>query len=1283
MISSSNVRLSSLKQVRGNETLANLPRLTESTQADDPDTMHALLGTVQVVRKTETLAYPPYTVHQNTVVFVERSSATDSRPEVIACRALCLNTSWFNNDVCLLITHWRYIERPSGLSGEHSESLSHIEILSSPLLVPATISVPESDRDFSWWTQQRTCPSYDLEEQFTQTMRTTALSSGNRAKEALVDRRQTQTMSLCGRITAISTLINASDENKCVFIIDLSVDTRPPTSLGYNEHVVCIPVAFTSARYLGLFACAQIGDALVVSHVRPFTLTTEDGSAQAVFATTCASLAFRVDELTGLSDSQLHVSHTQTTAPSQSSQAFGSQHSRGSTQGFSACASPGAAAVCAASDDARLVSGRGVESYEGVVTRMLDMTLGVYVLDDSHVAVLAYWARFSPAYVLRPGTRVLLENVHVALLSNTSGYSWSWLARVFSDSMDAADGGARRMLVFGACARSSVRITGFAAHGEPGSARVLLDVQAAGVLASRAGGVVRLIEAAEAYWKLGDKFPHGPVASQANREAPGQLMEMALAWTGVTQRPRRLTLEFLRHAKHCPADRPAGARRLRTLKSVLRLFAAFWDARRTARRTADGGQPSAEVTTLSASPADLGLQNTPLVGRLVVSERGQVFLWDGTAHVLVHPSFGAAGRASADAPLPLFPGQLLVGHVYSWNSWRLVAECVDVASISRLRTEPREARYFELAYAAVSSPALLHADATFGGLPVHRLPPPDAQSTQPAQCFVFLVHWREAVGPRPPDLPAAGDKRLLADTTPWKSHILVHGVALHIGLDAYRRHMESAEDQQKVRVSFDLARGSPERCVVRYAPEKVPAVFVPGSAFVLCVRGEQTFRLRDAQEGGVLGVRVGSRDHVRPVHVVVGGRHVSTSPLHMTRHLPVPTISIAAADSAGLADRLGPPHACSVAEVLAMPERGGGAGTLVCVHGTVVQRKINGVVEFLTAPAKNTTAGLVSGMLDTQLLLASESDLTNTVLVYLKLHTYAHPPGVLPGAQVVLRNVALGVAKATDNAYLTSTMLTTIEHVEYPTAPSDAAASVGYFDPSVAPVRCCIGELYGRHSAQHSDELSARRFSLVCRVAALEQLSVQAECPTCGLVLRDASCQCLGTRSTDTPVRAHVEALFRVTDGSGIARMLVCTPSDLSHALALLPDDLQLMYNAAARSWAGRVVWTRKKSPQNMDAAEPDRRVLGGEREGVDAGFGALVERVAARMPSAALLVEGCLAPPVQAEQQVTEQQTLRLDGLTVDVTKHPVPKFIATNVARMNAMETCLRLLDKSLPLL
>ncbi|KAJ1825635.1 hypothetical protein LPJ73_009212, partial [Coemansia sp. RSA 2703] len=197
------------------------------------------------------------------------------------------------------------------------------------------------------------------------------------------------------------------------------------------------------------------------------------------------------------------------------------------------------------------------------------------------------------------------------------------------------------------------------------------------------------------------------------------------------------------------------------------------------------------------------------------------------------------------------------------------------------------------------------------------------------------------------------------------------------------------------------------------------------------------------------------------------------------------------------------------------------------------------------------------------------------------------------------------------------------------------------------------------------------------------QLSVQAECPTCGLVLRDASCQCLGTRSTDTPVRAHVEALFRVTDGSGIARMLVCTPSDLSHALALLPDDLQLMYNAAARSWAGRVVWTRKKSPQNMDAAEPDRRVLGGEREGVDAGFGALVERVAARMPSAALLVEGCLAPPVQAEQQVTEQQTLRLDGLTVDVTKHPVPKFIATNVARMNAMETCLRLLDKSLPLL
>ncbi|KAJ2784387.1 hypothetical protein GGI15_002282 [Coemansia interrupta] len=1309
----------------------------------------------KVTQKTVSLTYPPYMVRQNTLVFVERSQPGSTNPEIIPCRALCLNTSWFDENVCMLVTSWRYFGHPNGLSSKHEGPLSYIEIHLPPLAVPASVAVPEPDRDFLWWTQQRACPEYDHEEQFARLMHSTAVTSGNRAVQALSDGRQAQPVSVCGRVSAVSMLIETSDNgDDCpVFIIDLSLDTRPPTSLSYNNHVVSVPIAFSGKQYLGLFASSQVGDSLLVSNIRPFMLTAEDGSSVPVFATTPDSQAFRVDEFENLSDSQMYVSHTQSVAFSQNSeQDLFSQisHSRGSSISRSASRlSAETSASVANADNGRLVVDEmRLESYEGVVTRMLDLTLGIYVIDDSHILVLAYWPHFAPSFVLRPGTRVLLDNVHVVLLSNSRGYHWSWLTHVFPDSTsDASDINSRRALVFGACARSSVRITEFAPHSDPGTARILLNMDIAATLARRAGGLVRLIEATESFWKLLKKFPNGPVASKANPDGPDQLLSMALAWTGATHEShRRINLEFLRHRRHCQSSCLASTRRICTLKDILQRFRAFWDAKKR-RQAVDGdvGLSTVEVGTLNASPADLDLENTPLIGRLVVSERGQLFLWDSTAHILIHPSFASVRRGTADSTTqqqPLFPGQQLVGHVYSWNSWRLVTESVNVSSISRLRIDNRssggnaalqQSPDFKLAYAVASSPAIVYADPTFGGIPTHRSGPLIDQtqasteiggsSAQHPLCFVFLVHWKEAVAPAPANIPAANDKKLLSDSTPWTSRILVRGMSLKIDLDNFYQQLENAMDKQPV-ISINISdpsngSGRPladclDSCVLRYSPAKVPVVFTPGSAFVICVRSsQQTSRLHDEQaSASIFGVGLGSRDHVYPVHLVVDGQHMSNSPLHMTRHLPVPTVSIVTNSGSDVVDRMRLAETYSVSKVLSLAESGGaaghgGSGFLVSVHGTIVQRKINGVVEFIsqgsgadatsdsTSAASSSRSSLVSGMLDTQILLGSESDMSCTVLLYVKLHTYAHPLGLLPGAHVIFRNVSFNVAKATNNVYLTSTTLTTIEHIDFRSTTSilDEAGDTRHFDTSVDPIRACIGELYCWSPVAKTE----RRFGLNCRITFFEQLSVSVECKECNLVVYDMCCQCISRRhrmvdrgrpadayeSDQTTVRPRVEALCRVADGSGIARMVLCRPADMVQALGLSADDLEELYLAAAQSWNGQAVWKRPTASPNGEAnmRQKQQQLMQPMRDagagGVDARFAAVVDRVSARVGSAGVLVEGYLALPPQGEHQQNEQQTLRMDGQTFSVTKRAVPKIIATRVVRMNTIENCWLLLD------
>ncbi|KAJ1812022.1 hypothetical protein LPJ56_005629, partial [Coemansia sp. RSA 2599] len=391
---------------------------------------------------------------------------------------------------------------------------------------------------------------------------------------------------------------------------------------------------FSGLRFTGIYASLLIGDSLFVTYVQPANIVQEHVDRAAVFCTTARSQAFRIDEFDGMDGSQLFA--RQTSLPStfthSSQQSLLSQIEVGQESVYTALPFsqknkrelvPEARPI----DKNLLVHQEKLESYEGVVSRMLDMALGIYVIDESHILVLRYWPQFHPLLVLRPGTRVLLESIHVVLLANSEDYHWGWLAHAFPD----LEGGAemvdkQQALVFGACARSSVRITGFAADFDPGTARLIANCDLTRAMTRSVEGTVHMIETLEAFWRFSRKFPNGPVSKRRAAESEGQLMSLAMLWTSASRsHQRKRHLEFLRHDHHCQSARSKAAARVVTLETVLRRLKRVLDERRKSGFSNDNvGAASTEVIADGVSPADLQLQAVPLIGRLVLGERGEL-----------------------------------------------------------------------------------------------------------------------------------------------------------------------------------------------------------------------------------------------------------------------------------------------------------------------------------------------------------------------------------------------------------------------------------------------------------------------------------------------------------------------------------------------------------------------------------------------------------------------------------------------------------------------------------
>ncbi|KAI7823669.1 hypothetical protein BX661DRAFT_200012 [Kickxella alabastrina] len=1328
------VRIYPLASVRSNIYKASRTRAASISTAEI-----ALLGTLRVAQNSQIFSYPPYEVSPGCVVFVDRCNASSTQEEFIRCRLLNPQAPWFDTQVCVLITHWRYIHHPAALHSPRAGALAYIEVLSAPIILPRSdYMLPEYHYPLSWWLDQQVHPELDYEKQFVAVIRCVAPTSGNKAAKILAsgasaaagkDRRRQGLISISGRVSAVSALSAIGDGSDAFgFIIDLSVDALPPTSMSDAAGTVSIPVLLSAQRFPGIFAALFIGDLVFASDLQPSTLRTGETDGVPIFTASPTSLVFRINDFDALEDSQMYISRQSQSAFTQSSQeSLLSQIALGQAAPMTAATTPKSqpGAVVHLDDRHLLAHQDKLESYEGEITKMLDLTLGIYVIDGCHILVLAYWPQFSPLVVLRPGTRVLLDNMHVVLLKNSSSYRWSWLKHIWPDRSgpQALPTDQQQALVFGACARSSVHITDFAPGSDPGLAQIFLDSDLAFALAKRAGGLARFLETAEAFWKLSKKFPSGPLSTKGSgSDAAKQILSMALVWTGATSSARRNpNTEFLAHSKHCQSSRTGAAMRVVTLGNVLRRLGLFRDIQMQSRQPARGEarlSPEVQVQASSIYPADLLLQSTPLVGRIVLGDRGEVFLWDSTGYMRVHPSCISGSRplrGAAEPHSPLFSGQHLIGHLYSWNNWRFSIETIDVAAINKTSgAGMQQLPDFGLVYAAISSPTIMYADPNFGGatnlqLPMQSVSERIGGNGEPEKtiCFVMYVHWQGAVAPVL-DSPSIGSTGQSADShSPWPSRACVKGMALSIRHDHFHQQLRNAPDG---RPEIDLAltrNGDPgqhqmEHCTVHFSPRKLPVQFSPGSAYVVCLHDRSSMRYMHGGQAGssMVVVRMGLLDHIHPVQLFSNGQRIGASQPYIAKALAIPTVHIEhdSASGSSIVERLQAPRVFSVREVNEATVAGrdseyAAPGSLISVCGIVLQREVKRVVLFSRHKSSadsssnvgsnsddNANSGdPVAGLFENCITLRDKDDIVCTISLYIKLSSYTHPVGLLPGAGVIFQNVTVGAAKTTGHRYLSSTFATSIVPVSAQSTPSANPVDIqsNELEDGTHAVRLCIGQLTGWSSGDQAQ----RRFVLSCRVTNVESLSVFMECTACGQTVCGLSCSCFSKQhrmidrqspdtaylSDSTTAQPRIELACRVSDGSGIARVVTSSALNTISMIGLTSGDVEELYQTAAQSWNGQLLWN---APAHSAWHYQDSNAHGGDDSSDPIG------RMLGQAGAAAICVEGFVAGQ-RGRKRPEGRQMVRINGHDMVFKKHAVPRISALRVTRLDVAEQSWFLLD------
>ncbi|KAJ2497587.1 hypothetical protein GGH96_005006 [Coemansia sp. RSA 1972] len=1237
------------------------------------------MGILRVADKTEKLARAPFCISTGSLVFCETAG---SSAEQIRCQTSVPRISWFLDSIVVLLTHWRYIPSPLLLRGDSAKAWSYIEILSAPVLLPANIELPHIERPLSWWLKHQVYPELELEQELFAAIKELPPIGGAQALSILAQHPRkrykaerpdntsvvvtsiadgnTQLQSILGRVRAIGALMPEVDYGSPGFLVDMAVDPAQPG----DDTPVSITILLLGQHFLGLFVAVCVDDSLLLTDLQPSVLLGGSSSNVAAFATTATSRAFRIDEFDGLEESQICVSAASQTPFTQQSQR--SLLSQITHQGSAACTGALLAdtqiqspAHTSPANDCHLAVHDGkLESYTGEVTRVVDTMLGIYVIDDSHLLMLTFWPLLSPVFVLRPGSRVLLDNMHVLLLSDSDSYCWNWLKLAFPKPNSSQPAGNHRVLIFGACTQSSIRIIDFPLSNNSAEFAAAIDGSLVVAILRQVCGLVQMIEVVEALWVLRKKFPNGPLAAEnqtkeAEKDILQATLQMALALSGYcgetsgTCLARQDSLiKFANHRSLCQVSQMSSRDpcRVVTLREVMRRYVS-WRKQKTDRGSGDLAHKTDDAPLTNIYPSQLQLEGIPLIGRLAVNERGCVYLRDETAELRV-----CVSAAVHDPHLvtllgkPTFSGQNMIGHVCIWHSWHLVIESVGVAPGSDYGDNSKR---FSQVYARISSPTALHIDRTFGGVA-------DSAFDAASSGFLFVAHSQ---GPSMPQLA------LTNGVSSWETITVVKGVRISIdsSRDLKQLHLNDCSKVTLLEIDGDFQAVS-----ILCRPGKTPVCFAPGSAYVVCTLNVPQYRKPSAAtETGFALFELGALDHVHPVRLDLGNSASiadCTSDAGLSAIVrAIPSVRINAESSRmhklfSKVYSVGDLFSSGVTELEHTKGgfRAASAESIISVCGIISQYEVKKAVEFATA-GKRQGSESMAGQLESHITLYDSEDSTKTVVLYMKLASYSHPLGLVPGAKVVCRDVNLSVSKSSGNPYLNGTAATSIDKAAIDLASVHSVLAETNVGKCGEPVHKCIGALYAVQDVCNA--------VVSCQVKSVESLKLAMTCVSCKQVVCNMGCGCIKKQHTfirmsNGAVSATVcdaELLCLVSDGSGIAWASVSNIADIECMLGLSGDELDELCGDAARMYNGQLLWK---------AVRRDRAhaIIG------------VMERATAAAVGASVLVEGTVQRGVQA----IKRQQLRLDGRDIMVDKLLAPRITALRVTRPTATELCWRLLNE-----
>ncbi|PIA15123.1 hypothetical protein COEREDRAFT_82320 [Coemansia reversa NRRL 1564] len=829
------------------------------------------------------------------------------------------------------------------------------------------------------------------------------------------------------------------------------------------------------------------------------------------------------------------------------------------------------------------------------------------------------------------------------------------------------------------------------------------------MVVERARGLVQMIEILESFWKLCIKFPFGPRVA-GNRvdmsawEIARQNMQMALNLAeNKPEEPAHCPngcWVVSNHHRTCNIDRlaPGHSCRVIALRNVVRSFTT-WRERRSMQLDSETTVKGTEGTKLiNVFPTELNLEGFPLIGQLSVSNRGCLYLRDGTGEIRVRPRANFGG-CNIDILQPIFPGQSIVGHVCTWRVWHFAVETAELAFTAfdnnNLTTD---ATQFSMAYVQLLDPYVLYVDSTFGTQSMSLVPSKNMENTY-GECFLFCVHMQGPVIPQPimPSSPGGSDSD--SSAVIWEAVVVVKGVLLRLSSDAVHTqlHNNSNDEQDNSNLELDLGCVN-ERDLqplhLLCSLSRTPICFTPGSAYIICVRDASRVRICDSSTSSV---RSGQEDvvvcelepvdHIHPA-VVVGEIVGSDSAYDVTADDGiqdiVPYMTTVRLEPASVStwkhmQTLPAFSVCDLFKCIAIastPETSESLSADTCcvpnaiisIHGIILSREVKKSVMFATGDRNQENESKTQpavGLLENHITLQDEIDSTKTVVVYVKLTTFSHPLGLVPGTHVVFRDVIFNVSKSTGNPYLSGTYATSVDEVVMNSEVRHSVKKDAESENAGEPTTVCIGQLY---TNGHSS-LRGRVLRLNCYVNTVESLKLALVCETCQNTVQNMSCACPQKHHRLVPKRragsdgsqhatvgAETEMLCMVSDGSGIAWVVAKREDDIVGILGLSSTEMEQLYKEAAQSLSGQLLWKPQQPPNGQPSDGSN-----------------VLARAAASAAGVSIIVKGT------AESKLAvKRQPLRMDGQNVTINKHMISTITAMRVARPTAVDLCWSLLQE-----